>query len=172
MSVANFPSNVITYIAGAAAPTLVPPTPLNSPAGTSLVILKRGDATEIVFILPAGLYDMNANLTLNIADIETAVQQIELQIVSLNAVGVVQLLFASSTFNATRNPPNATFAAVANVDYHLQCSHNNINVVAGQRYGIRCLINGNPVGGSTISDATFAVSKVGDAFPFPFVFVV
>jgi hypothetical protein len=172
MSVQNFPSNVITYLAGAAINTLVPATPLNSPAGTSLVILKRGDASEIVFILPAGLYDMHANLTLNIANIETAVQQIELQIVSLNAGGVVQNLFASSTFNATRNPPNATFAAVANVAYHLQCEHSNINVVAGQIYGIRCLINGNPVGGSTISDATFAVSKVGNPYPFPFVFVV
>ena len=174
MSVANYPSNIITYLAGSAQNTLVPAVPLNSLVGTSLIILKRPVTfTEIVFNLPAGLYDMNANLTLNIDNAETAVQQIELQIVTLVAAGGAVLnLFASSTFNATRNPPNATFAAVDNVAYHLQCSHNNINVVAGQFYGIRCLINGNPIGGSLISDATFSVSKVGDPFPFPFVFVV
>jgi len=163
MSVANFPFIGVTYLASAAINTAVPATAVNT-AGTSLVILKRADTTEIVFSLPAGVYDMNANLTLNIANAETAVQQIELQIVTLTNAGggAVQNIFASNVFNATRIPPAATFAAVVNVDYHLQCSHNNINVVAGQFYGIRCLINGNPIGGSTISDATFAVTKVGD----------
>jgi hypothetical protein len=172
MSVQNFSSNVITYLAGSVINTAVPATPLNSANGTSLAILRRADGSEIVFNLPAGLYDMYAGLTLNIANLETSVQQIELQIVTLNAGGVVQNRFASNTFTATRNPPNATFAAVANVAYHLQCEHSNINVVAGQIYGIRCLINGNPVGGSTISNAEFAVSKVGNPNQFPFVFVV
>ena len=164
MSVANFSFSGVTYLAGSAQSTLVPAVPLNTLVGTSLVVLKRAVTfTEIVFSLPAGLYDMNANLTLNIDNAETAVQQIELQIVTLVAAGGNVLnIFASNTFCATRNPPNATFAAVDDIAYHLQCSHNNINVVAGQNYGIRCLINGNPVGGSLISDATFAVTKTGD----------
>ena len=172
MSVANFPSQVLTYLAGSAIPTLVPAVPLNSINGTSLSILRRADGSEIVFNLPAGIYNLYADCTLNINNLETAVQQIELQIVTLNNLGVVQNRFASNTFTATRNPPNATFAAVANVAYHLQCEHSSVNVVAGQNYGIRCLINGNTVGGSTINIATFAMTKVGDPFPFPFVFVV
>jgi hypothetical protein len=172
MSVANFPSKVLTYIGGSAINTIIPAVPLNSVNGTSLSILRRADGSEIVFNLPDGVYNLYADCTLNIANAETAVQQIELQIVTLNGAGVVQNRFASNIFTATRNPPNATFAAVANVAYHLQCEHSSVNVVAGQNYGIRCVINGNPIGGSTISNTTFAMTKVGDLFPFPFVFVV
>ena len=162
MSAANYPFSVINYLAGAAANTLVPATAANS-AGTSLVILKRLDNSEIVLALPVGVYTMNANLTLNLANAETAVQQIELQIVRLTNAGggAVQFILASSVFCATRTSPNATFAAVANVAYHLQCAHGNIEIPAGQFYGIRCLINGNVVGGSAISDATFVASLVG-----------
>ena len=163
MSSANYPFRVINYLASAAVNTAVPATPANSAAGTSLVVLKRADTSEIVFSLPAGVYDMNANLTLNLANNETAVQQIELQIVRLTNAGggAVQFILASSVFCATRTYPNATFAAVANVAYHLQCAHSNIEVPAGQFYGIRCLINGNVIGGSEISDATFVASLVG-----------
>ena len=162
MSSANYPFRVINYLASAAVNTAVPATPANSAAGTSLVVLKRADTSEIVFSLPAGVYDMNANLTLNLANNETAVQQIELQIVRLTNAGggAVQFILASSVFCATRTSPNATFAAVANVAYHLQCAHANIDVLAGGFWGIRCLINGNPVGGSTISDATFVATLV------------
>ena len=161
MSAANYPFSVINYLAGAAANTLVPATAANS-AGTSLVILKRLDNSEIVLALPVGVYTMNANLTLNLANAETAVQQIELQIVRLTNAGggAVQYILASSVFSATRTAPAATFAAVANVAYHLQCAHANIDVLAGGFWGIRCLINGNPVGGSTISDATFVATLV------------
>jgi hypothetical protein len=162
MSVANFPFRPITYLASAAADTAVPATAANA-AGTSLVVLKRADASEIVVALPAGVYTMNANLTLNLANNETAVQQIELQIARLTNLGggAVQFIVASSVFCATRTAPAATFAAVVNVDYHLQCGHANLEVPAGQFWGIRCLINGNPVGNSTISDATFAATLVG-----------
>ena len=162
MSVANFPFRPLTYIAGAAAPTLVPATAADS-AGTSLVVLKRADTTEIVFALPAGVYTMNAQVDLNLANAETAVQQIELQIARLTNAGggPVQYIAASSVFAATRLEGAATFVAVANVDYHLQCAHANLEVPAGQFWGIRCLINGNPIGGSTISDATFAATLVG-----------
>jgi hypothetical protein len=106
---------------------------------------------------------MNANLTLNLANAETAVQQIELQIVRLTNAGggAVQFIVASSVFCATRTAPAATFAAVVNVNYHLQCAHANLEVPAGQFWGIRCLINGNPVGNSTISDATYTSTLVG-----------
>ena len=149
MSAANYPFSVINYLAGAAANTLVPATAANS-AGTSLVILKRLDNSEIVLALPVGVYTMNANFTLNLANAETAVQQIELQVVQLTNAGggVVQNIFASSVFAATRTSPAATFAAVSNVAYHLQCAHADIEVPAGCFYGIRCLINGNPEGGS------------------------
>ena len=162
MSVANFPFRLVTYLAGAAIPTLVPATAANA-AGTSLVVLKRADASEIVLALPAGVYTMNANLDLNLANAETAVQQIELQIARLTNAGggAVQYIVASSVFCATRTAPAATFAAVANVTYHLQCAHANLEVPAGQFWGIRVLVNGNPVGGSTLSDATFAVTLVG-----------
>ena len=162
MSSANYPFRIINYLASAAAVTNVPPTPANS-AGTSIIVLKRADTSEIVFALPAGVYDMNANLTLNLANAETTCQQIELQIVRLTNAGggAVQFSLASSVFCATRTSPAATFAAVANVAYHLQCAHSNIEVPAGQFYGIRCLINGNVIGGSEISDATFVASLVG-----------
>ena len=162
MSTANYPFSVINYLASAAANTLVPATAANS-AGTSLVVLKRVDTTEIVFALPAGVYTMNANLTLNLANLETAVQQIELQIARLTNAGggAVQFIAASSVFAATRTAPAATFAAVANVNYHLQCAHANLEVPAGQFWGIRVLVNGNPIGGSTLSNATFAVTLVG-----------
>ena len=161
MSTANYPFRLVTYLSSAAVNTLVPATAANT-AGTSLVVLKRANLSEIVFALPEGVYTMNANLTLNLANAETAVQQIELQIVQLTNAGggVVQNIFASSVFAATRTPPAATFAAVANVAYHLQCAHANIDVLAGRFYGIRCLINGNPEGGSTISDATFTATLV------------
>jgi hypothetical protein len=161
MSTANYPFSVINYLASA-----VPPTAANA-AGTSLPILKRADNSEIVFALPAGVYTMNANLTLNLANNETAVQQIELQIALLTNAGggAVQYIAASSVFCATRTSPAATFAAVANVDYHLQCAHANLEVPAGQFWGIRCLINGNPVGGSTISDATFMATLVAANLP-------
>ena len=162
MSVANFPFRPLTYLSSAAVNTAIPPTAANA-AGTSLVVLKRADASEIVFALPAGVYTMNANLDLNLANAETAVQQIELQIALLTNAGggAVQYIAASSVFAATRTAPAATFAAVANVNYHLQCAHANLEVLAGQFWGIRCLINGNPVGGSTISDATFTATLVG-----------
>ena len=161
MSTANYPFSVINYISSAAVNTLVPATAANA-AGTSLVVLKRADNSEIVFALPIGGYTMNANLTLNLANLETAVQQIELQIVRLTNAGggAVQYILASSVFCATRTSPAATFAAVSNVAYHLQCAHANIDVLAGGFWGIRCLINGNPVGGSTISDATFVATLV------------
>ena len=162
MSSANYPFRVINFQSSAAVNTAVPATPLNS-AGTSLPILKRADASEIVLALPAGVYDLNANLTLNLANAETTCQQIELQIVRLTNAGggAVQFSLASSPFTATRTAGAATFAAVDNVAYHLQCAHSNIEVPAGQFYGIRCLINGNVIGGSTISDATFVASLVG-----------
>ena len=161
MSSANYPFRIINYLASAAAVTAVPPTPLNS-AGTSLPVLKRADASEIVLALPAGVYDLNANLILNLANAETTCQQIELQIVRLTNAGggAVQFSLASSVFCATRIAGAATFAS-PNVAYHLQCAHSNIEVPAGQFYGIRCLINGNVIGGSTISDATFVASLVG-----------
>ena len=163
MSSANYPFRVINYLASAAAVTAVPPTPANSGLGTSLIVLKRADTSEIVFALPTGVYNMNANLTLNLANAETTCQQIELQIVRLTNAGggAVQFILASSVFCATRTSPAATFAAVANVAYHLQCAHSNIEVPAGQFYGIRCLINGNVIGGSVISDATFVASLLG-----------
>ncbi len=77
MSSANYPFRVINYLASAAADTAVPATPANSGLGTSLVVLKRVDASEIVFALPAGVYDMNANLTLKLANNETAVQPLQ-----------------------------------------------------------------------------------------------
>ena len=163
MSSANYPFRIINYLASSAAVTAVPATPLNSAVGTSLPVLKRADASEIVLALLAGVYDMNENLILKLANAETTCQQIELQIVRLTNAGggAVQLIFASSVFCATRIAGAATFAAVDNVAYHLQCAHSNIEVPAGQFYGIRCLINGNVVGGSEISDATFVASLVG-----------
>jgi hypothetical protein len=168
MSSANNPPTIINFLASSAQNTLVPATPLNSNPGTSLVILKRPVTfTEIVFSLPAGIYDFNANCQLNIANLETSCQQIELQIVRLTNAGggAVQYLLASVPFTASRNFANATFATIVNVDYTLQCTHSNIDIPDGIFFGIRCLINGNPVGGSTISDATFVATKKGDIIP-------
>ena len=77
MSSANYPFRVINYLASVAVNTAVPAAPANSGLGTSLIVLKRANNSEIVFALPAGVYDMNANLTLNLSNAETIVQQIE-----------------------------------------------------------------------------------------------
>ena len=170
MSVANFPFRQIHYQSSYNPATAVPATPVNQAAETSLpVLLTAGGLAEIVYPLPAGIYSFNAKCTMRVADAETFAQQIDLQIVRLNAQvgGVVVDYLATSTFALNRlgyagAAAVATFAAIHNVDYNMQCSRADFRVPAGTFYGVRVGINGNPVGGSTISAVSFEAIKTGE----------
>jgi hypothetical protein len=169
MSVANYPFHNVQYNAvGSGIVTLAPPTAVNTGVGTYLPILRRLDGTEIVFSLPAGIYEMVAECTLHVADNETFAQQIDLQVVRVaGAGGLVQQILATQVFSLNRlgyaAAAVATFAAIVNVDFRLCCGRGSIEVVAGQFYTCRVLINGNPVGGSDFSQISFVANLTGDA---------
>jgi hypothetical protein len=163
MSVQNFPFRKIEYASGYQPATAIPATPLNQGAETSVIVLKgAGGAGEIVYPLAAGIYSFSAKCTMRLADLETSAQQIDLQIVRLTDAGGGAVLdyVATSSFALNRlayagAAAIATFANVANVDYQCQCARTDVRVPAGQFWGVRVGVNGNPVGGSTISGLSF-----------------
>ena len=170
MSVANFPFRQVHYQASYAAITAVPATPVNQAVETSLVVLKdAGGVNEVVLALPSGMYTFNAKCIIHVADAETFAQQIDLQIVRLSAqvAGVVLDYVSTATFALNRlgyagAAGVATFVAIANVDYNTQCSRADVRIPAGQFYGVRVGVNGNPVGGSTINAVVFEVIKTAE----------
>jgi hypothetical protein len=91
------------------------------------------------------------------------------QIVRLNAQvgGAVVDYIATSTFALNRLGYDGaaavdTFDTIHNVDYHMQCARAAFRVPPNGFYGVRVGINGNPIGGSTISNVTFDAIKTGE----------
>jgi hypothetical protein len=169
MSVANFPPRIINFNAVSAIATVLPATPLNGALGTSIQILKRADASEIRFTLTEGVYNFSAEMTFTIADAETSAQQLELQIRRLNAGGnpmddpLATALFSLNRLAYTGGAAVATFANISNVDYTMQCARGSLEILDGQIFGIRALINGLPVGGSQINSCKFLASRLTSA---------
>jgi hypothetical protein len=166
MSVANFPPRIINFNAVSAIATNIPAVAVNQAAGTSLQILRRADASEIRFTLTGGVYNLSAEMTFTIADAETFAQQVELQIRRLNGAGnpvddpLATALFALNRLGYAGAAGVATFATIANVDYSMQCARGSVEVQDGQVFTIRALINGLPVGGSTINTCKFLASRL------------
>ena len=180
MSVANFPFRKIEYASGYQPASAVPATPLNQAAETSMVVLKgAGGIGEIVYPLAAGIYSFSAKCTMRLADAETSCQQLDLQIVRLTDAlgGAVLDYVATSSFALNRlayagAAAIATFANVDNVDYQCQCARTDVRVPAGQFWGVRVGVNGNPVGGSTISAVNFQATPTSTIDEFTVITVV
>jgi hypothetical protein len=174
MSVANYPFHKIQYLSNYGPATAIPATPLNQAAETSLVVLKDAATglVEIVYPLPAGIYSFSAKCTMRLANVESSAQQIDLQIVRLTNAGggavldyVATCPFALNRLAGTAANPSvgiATFANVANVAYQCQCARADLRVPAGQFWGVRVGVNGNPIGGSTISNVNLQVVRTGE----------